>query len=59
MKLPKNLTVERLYPTRRAREIADYAFDRLPLSTTIGECMRVWEWTYLDAGGLVMKGVTS
>ena len=47
-------TFERMYPTKRARDIADRAFDALPLSTTLGECIRVWDWHYLDAGGIVV-----
>ena len=47
---------EKMYPTLRAREVADKEFDQLPLSTTLGECIRVWEWHYLNAGGIV-KGV--
>ncbi len=53
MKKAKTMSFEARYPTKRAREIADYAFDKLPLETQIGECCRVWEWTYLDAGGIV------
>lgn len=52
---PRTLpTFERMYPTRPARDIADRAFDALPLSTTLGECIRVWDWHYLDAGGIVV-----
>lgn len=47
---------EKRYPTVAARRAADEAFDRLPLETTIGEACRVWEWTYLSAGGRVKGG---
>lgn len=47
---------EEMYPTQHARHAADRAFDALPLSTSLGEAIRVWEWTYLDAGGVV-KGM--
>lgn len=58
MKLPKPKSFEALYPTKVAREKADEAFDKLPLETSLGEACRVWEWTYLDAGGRVnAKGV--
>jgi hypothetical protein len=44
---------EAIYPTKRARELADQAFDRLPLSTSLGEAIRVWDLAYLEAGGIV------
>lgn len=47
---------ESMYPTRAARDVADEAFDSLPLSTTLSEAIRVWEHAYLTAGGLV-RGV--
>lgn len=50
MKFP---SFEAMYPTRAAREKADAAFDRLPLSTPLGECIRVWDHAYLEAGGIV------
>jgi hypothetical protein len=51
MKKPKSF--EAMYPTKAAREKADAMFDKLPLETTIAEAIRRWEWTYLDAGGIV------
>ena len=51
----KKLSFETRYPTKKAREIADEVFDKLPLETQLGECCRVWEFTYLDAGGIVRK----
>jgi len=57
VKKPKILvSLEKLYPTKEARVKADAAFDRLPLSTTMGEACRVWELEYLKAGGKVAKG---
>jgi hypothetical protein len=47
------LTFEQWYPTQAARHAADAVFDRLPLTTPIGECIRLWEWTYLEVGGVV------
>ena len=52
MKKPKDPFTAR-YPTARARDVADAVFDRLSLSTTIGECIRQWELTYLEANGRV------
>lgn len=52
-KKPKQRSFEAMYPTKHAREKADEVFDRLPLETPIGECIRLWEWHYLDAGGMV------
>lgn len=49
----KTPSFEATYPTRRAREVADAAFDALPLSTTLAEAIRAWEWNYLEAGGVV------
>ena len=35
---------EAMYPTQHARHAADREFDKLPLSTSLGECIRVWEY---------------
>ncbi len=53
MKQAKSRSFEAMYPTKSARERADSVFDRLPLSTTMGEAIRVWELAYLEAGGMV------
>lgn len=53
----KALTLERLYPTKRARDIADAAVDKLDIYAPLAEHVRTWEWTYLDAGGVVPKGI--
>lgn len=50
------LTLEERYPTQRARTVANAALDKLPLETSLGEACRVWEWHYLDAGGIVNGG---
>jgi len=49
----KQISFEAMFPTKAAREKADVVFDRLPLSTPIGECIRLWDYAYLDAGGIV------
>lgn len=54
--MKRGQSFEARYPTKRAREIADEAFDRLPLETSLGEACRAWEWAYLDAGGIVKEG---
>lgn len=54
-KSSKTQSFEQRFPTKAAREKADAVFDTLPLSTSIGECIRVWEWHYLDAGGIVKE----
>lgn len=41
------------YPTQRARTVADVRFDALPMSTTLAEAVRTWEWEYLHAGGII------
>ncbi len=54
-KKPRKLPpFETMYPTQQARHAADREFDKLPLSTTLGECIRVWDWHYLNAGGSVV-----
>jgi hypothetical protein len=55
----KQLSFEARYPTKRAREIADAVFDKLPLETQLGECCRAWEWAYLNANGIVKGTETS
>ncbi len=49
----KKLSFEYRYPTKRARELADEVFDKMPLETTLAESIRAWEWAYLNAGGIV------
>jgi hypothetical protein len=46
-------TFEQRYPTRPARELADRAVDTLSIHLPLAEHIRVWERTYLEAGGIV------
>jgi len=46
-------TVEEIYVTKRARELADATVDKLSNSESMDEHIRVWEQTYLAAGGIV------
>ena len=48
------LAFETLYPSTNARAKADAMFDRLPLTTPIGDAIRRWELAYLEAGGRVV-----
>jgi hypothetical protein len=51
----KKQTFDERYPTRHARALADTVFDAMPLTTTLAEAIRAWEFTYLEAGGLVKE----
>ncbi len=55
MKRPKKKQdpFEYRYPTERARDVADVAFDALPMTATLAEACRVWETSYLDANGTI------
>lgn len=46
-------TLEQIYPTQRARKFADEAIDKLPTHYSMNEYVRVWEYVYLDNGGIV------
>lgn len=48
----------RRYPTQRARDRADAAVDELSIHLPLSEHIRVWELTYLEAGGRVNGGDT-
>jgi hypothetical protein len=53
MKRPESRSFEATYPTKRAREAADAVIDALPLEASMAEHLRLWELTYLEAGGIV------
>lgn len=49
--MAKKLTVEQRFPTKRARDIADAAIDRLPATDRMDVYIETWLQTYFANGG--------
>ncbi len=47
------LSCEQMYPTKKARDIADSVVDGMPLDATMLSYIVAWEEAYLKAGGVV------
>ncbi len=47
-------SIEQVYPTKKAREVADKAVDDLPLDATMLEYIALWEEVYVESGGVVV-----
>jgi len=45
-------SVEQRFPTKRARELADAAIDKLPLDAPMSRFVDEWLQTYEAAGGI-------
>lgn len=52
MKIKKVWTVEQRFPTKLAREAADLAVDRLPISETMATHLDVWLEVYFSNNGI-------
>lgn len=48
----KQWPVEQRYPTKRARDLADQAIDRLPESAPMTAYIDTWLQVYRNAGGV-------
>lgn len=48
----KRLTFEQRYPTKRARDLADAAIDKLPESEPMSAFIDTWFATYKASGGV-------
>ena len=46
---------EAMYPTRKARDLADKHVDNLSIHLPLSEHIRQWELVYLNANGIVKK----
>lgn len=51
----KLTTVEARYPHKRAREAADDAIDRMPVTASMAEHIDTWLRVYLATGGTVRR----
>lgn len=60
MNQPTRLTMEQVYPTKKARDAADKMFDALrDLDMSLIDAIKIWEEAYFAAGGKVGKRVVT